>query len=79
MTYKEIEEGVLSGRLRLEKTYMGKRTRRKYIWDEEGDHIKEVKTISYDKWNCMAMEKEHLGYKISKKVFEQLLKKTAQN
>jgi hypothetical protein len=79
MKIAEIKEKVLSGELILQKTYMGKRTRNKYIWDKDGEHIIRVDKIKYDYWNHMAMLKNdsHAGYKINKKDYEECLKEKA--
>jgi hypothetical protein len=79
MKITQIKEEVLKGNLILEKTYMGKRHRNKYIWDEQGDHIIRVDKITFDYWNHRAVFKDepHKGYKISKKDWNELLKTKA--
>ena len=75
MLIKEIEEKVLSGELILKSTLLGKKNRRKYIWDNKTDKILRVETKQYDNWLHKAMYKgTNRGYKISKKVYKKLLK-----
>lgn len=77
MRLDEIETKVINGELRLEKSYAGKRTKRKYIWDKDTRKIEKVETIVYDLWICRAVYKDGAGYRISKKVYEKLLKELA--
>lgn len=75
MKLAEIESKVLLGELILEKTYMGKKTRRKYIWNGNGD-IERVDKLEYDWWYHKAMYPgENKGYRIPKKSFDMLIKK----
>lgn len=77
MTLKEIIEYVEKGELILEKTYLGKKHKRKYIWDDKTYKILKVERIEFDGWSHRAVYKNNpsLGYRISKKVYTQLLKK----
>jgi hypothetical protein len=76
MNIKEIEKAVLNGELILEKIYLGKRYKNKYIWDDETLKIKEVKKIEFDGWSHRAVYKNNpsSGYRISKVVYKKLLK-----
>lgn len=74
MTLKEIEKAVLSGELILEKTYLGKRHKTQYIWEDNTTKIKEVKRIEFDGWSHRAVYKNNpsSGYRINKKVYNKL-------
>ena len=76
MKLNDIEKAVLTGELILEKTYLGKRHKRKYIWDSETDKILKVEKIEFDGWSHRAVYKSNQssGYRISKKVYQSLLK-----
>lgn len=76
MKLQEIEQAVLKGELILEKIYLGKLYKRKYIWDDKTEHILDVKRIEFDGWSYRAVLKNetYKGYKISKKVFNSLVK-----
>lgn len=75
MTLKEIEKEVLAGELILEKTYLGKKYKNQYIWDDETLTIKEVKRVEFDGWSHRAVYKNNpsSGYRINKKVYKKLL------
>jgi len=77
MKEEEIKNLILSGELILEKTYLGKRTKRKYIWDEKMTKILRVEKIEFDGWTHRAVEKNNQssGYRISKKTYNEMLKK----
>ncbi|MCF7843887.1 hypothetical protein K9M47_03240 [Candidatus Gracilibacteria bacterium] len=76
MKESEIIQKVIDGELILEKTYLGKRHKRKYIWNEDYSKITEVKRIEFDGWSHRAVYKndQAKGYRISKKTYNNLLK-----
>ena len=77
MKINDIKNLILSGELVLLKTYLGKKTKRKYVWNEDWTKILKVEMIEYDGWSHMAVEKNNqsCGYRISKKVFNEMMKK----
>lgn len=76
MKESEIIQKVIEGELILEKTYLGKRHKRKYVWDKDTRNLLRVDRIEFDGWGHRAVYKDNqdLGYRISKKVYNNLLK-----
>lgn len=77
MKYSDLENLAREGKLYVTKTEAGTGRKAKYIWDENNDHIIEVKTLTFPKWHYGAKTPgmyENQSYKITKKDFNKLLK-----
>jgi hypothetical protein len=79
MNYEQIKELYLKDEIILEVSFLGKRTRNKYSFNENGEWFKTSK-IEFDKFNYFArLSGTYDGYKINKKDYNQLIKLKCQN
>ncbi len=81
MKLDDLIEIAKKGQLTLSIHDMGDRTRIKYLWDENNDHIISSKTIHYRKHSYNARcewQAENESYKITKKDY-QILNKIISN